>query len=126
MKPSYSPTPVQQLRALHDTVLVTDMSFSDRRLSSGIILPNDNGKSEGIRPRWGRVVAVGPTQTLVRPGQWVLVSHGRWTRGIDVAHQDHTMTIRRIDPRDILLWSDQEPGVDDTMSDAVTAPQRQR
>lgn len=112
-----------KLRALHDHVLVEDMNFSGRQLTSGIILPSDNGKSSGIRPRWGRVYAVGPEHRDVRVGQWICVAHGRWTRGVDILDRDGPRTIRRIDPQDILLVSDQEPD-DDTMSDAISVPER--
>jgi co-chaperonin GroES (HSP10) len=111
------------LRALHDHVLVEDMNFRDRKLSSGILLPADNGKSSGIRPRWGRVYAVGPQHRDVMVGQWICVAHGRWTRGIEIQDSQGTRTIRRIDPDDILLVSDQEPR-DDTMSDAISVPER--
>jgi co-chaperonin GroES (HSP10) len=118
MRPAYSPAKVNQLRALKDTVLVTDMVFKERKLNSGLILPSDNGTSLGIRPRWGRVFAVGPEQTSVTVGQWICVAHGRWTRGVDIEDETGTNTIRKIDPKDILLVSDEEPN-DATMSDAV-------
>jgi co-chaperonin GroES (HSP10) len=118
-----------QIKALHDTVLVADMEFDTRITSSGIILPNDNGTSLGIRPRWGRVYAIGPKQTDVTVGQWILVAHGRWTRGIDIedGQVDHKRTIRKIDPKDILLISDgQERPQDDTQSDAVHVAKQTR
>lgn len=120
------PTRAHKIRALHDSVIVTDMNFSGRQLSSGIILPSDNGKSSGIRPRWGRVYAVGPKHRDVTVGQWILVAHGRWTRGIEIETAQGIETIRRVDPNDILMVSDQEPGPDDTMSDAVSVPERAR
>lgn len=111
---------VQRLRVLRDAVLTSDMNFDERQLSSGIILPSDNGKADGIRPRWGRVYAIGPEQKDVTVGQWICVSHGRWTRGVRIEDDEGTKTIRRIDPKDILLVSDEDPGVDDTISDAVS------
>lgn len=126
MKPAYSPTRVNQLRVFKDTVLVADMQFSERTLSSGIVLMNDNGTTTGIRPRWGRIYAAGPDQTDVEVGQWICVEHGRWTRGVDIEDDDGTtITIRKIDPNDILLVSDKEPS-DNTMSDAVPAQQMTR
>ena len=119
MKSSFSPTRVESLRALNDNVLVRDMEFRGRQLSSGIILPSDNGKADGIRPRWAEIYAVGPEQQDVRPGQWICVAHGRWTRGVEIEDSEGVKTIRRIDPRDILLVSDEHPGTDDTISDAV-------
>ena len=126
MSKAFGPIAITKLRALNESVLVEDMKFTGRTLSSGIILHNDNGTTAGIRPRWGRVYAIGPTQQDVRPGQWVCVAHGRWTRGLDIEDADGVKTIRRIDPNDILLVSDTEPGVDDTLSDAIQAQPRNR
>jgi co-chaperonin GroES (HSP10) len=113
------PHKITALRAIQDHVLVTEMQFRERQLSSGIILPNDNGKGSGIRARWGQVYAVGPRQKYITAGQWVCVTHGRWTRGIDIEDNHGPKTLRRIDPDDILLVSDEDPGCDDTISDAI-------
>jgi hypothetical protein len=118
-----------QIRALQDHVLVADMEFDTRITSTGLILPNDNGTSLGIRPRWGRVYAVGPKQKDVTVGQWIMVAHGRWTRGIDIedGQQEHKRTIRKIDPKDILLISNSsERPQDDTQSDAVHVAKQTR
>ena len=126
MKEAFAPIPVKDLRALHDWILVTDMSFDQRITSSGIILHNDNGTTAGIRPRWGQVYRVGAKQEHVKVGQWVCVAHGRWTRGVEIEDDTGVKTVRRIDPDDILLVSDEQPGADDTMSDAVQAQARDR
>lgn len=107
-----------QLRALGNSVIVSDMTFDERITRSGIVLLNDNGTSKGIRPRWGQVYAVGPEQTDVKVGEWVLVAHGRWTRGLDIEDETGAKTIRRVDPDDILAKSDL-PLHDETFSDAV-------
>ena len=112
----------EQIKALDNDVLVADMEFDTRITQSGLILPNDNGTSLGIRPRWGRVYAVGKDQQDVRVGQWICVAHGRWTRGVDIDDGSSVAkrTIRKIDPKDILLVSDREDRPqDDTMSEAV-------
>lgn len=109
-----------QVQPLRDHVLVNEMNFEGRTLSSGIVLLNDNGKSDGIRPRWGQVYAVGPEQKEIQVGQWICVAHGRWTRGVEVEDESGKKTIRRIDHTDILLVSDIEPGADDTISEAVS------
>jgi co-chaperonin GroES (HSP10) len=108
----------RQLRPLKDSVIVSDMIFDVRISTGGIIIPNDNGKSTGIRPRWGQVYAVGPDQQDVVPGQWVCVEHGRWTRGIDIEDESGKITVRRVDPKDIMMVSDQQPD-DDTFSSAI-------
>jgi len=110
MKAQYSPHKVekQQIKALQNNVLVSDMVFDERISTGGIVLLNDNGKGNGIRPRWGRVYATGPDQKDVKVGDWVLVAHGRWTRGLDLEDETGKLTIRKIDPKDILLVSDDE------------------
>lgn len=115
---AFAPHRISRLRALHDWVLVEDMNFDERITTSGIILTSDDGKGTGIRPRWGRVYATGPEQHDVHVGQWILVAHGRWTRGVDIEDDQGEHTIRRIDANDILLVSDDRPS-DDTMSDAI-------
>lgn len=95
-----------QLKPLNDVVIVSDMKFDERISTGGIVLLNDNGKSSGIRPRWGQIYAVGPDQHEFRPGQWVCVAHGRWTRGIEIEDESGKQTLRRVDPKDIMLTSD--------------------
>ncbi len=110
---------IKNLRALHDHVIVTDMGFDERITTGGTVLRKDDGKSQGIRPRWGQVYAIGPDQTDIAVGQWICVAHGRWTRGVVIRDHEGEKTIRRIDHDDILLVSDDKPAADDTMSTAV-------
>ena len=106
--------PIQgKVRAIRNHVLVTEMKFDQRITAGGIVILNDNGKTEGIRPRWGRVYDVGPEQKDVEVGQWVMVAHGRWTRGIDVQQEQEVITVRRVDINDILIVSDEQPSVHD-------------
>ena len=125
MKPAFAPHRIQRLRPLDNTVIVEDMSFTGRQLSSGIVLLNDNGTTAGIRPRWGRVYATGPNQRDVTVGQWICVAHGRWTRGVEIEDDAGPRTIRKVDPKDILLVSNEQPD-DDTMSDAIQAQAKNR
>jgi hypothetical protein len=125
MKPAFSPSRIKKLTALNSDVIATDMVFDLRKLSSGIILLDDNGNTAGIRPRWGRVYAIGPNQQDVKIGDWICVAHGRWSRGLDIEDDEGKKTIRKIDPKDILLISDEIPS-DDTMSDAIQAQAKTR
>lgn len=121
-KLAYSPHQLEkrQLRPLADSVIVSDMVFDERLSKGGIVLLNDNGTGRGIRPRWAQIYAVGPDQIdpELQPGRWILVAHGRWTRGIEVQDETGRKTLRRVDPKDILLASD-EPVNDETFSDAI-------
>ena len=107
-----------QLKPLNDAVIVADMNFEERLSTGGIVLVKDNGKSSGIRPRWGRVYAVGPEQHSVKVGTWICVEHGRWTRGLEIEDENGKQTLRRVDPKDIMMESDEEPQ-DVTFSDAI-------
>jgi len=98
-----------KINPIRDNVLISDMEFGEEKTTSGIIIQNLNGKSEGIKARWGRVWAVGPDQKDVNVGDWVCVAHGRWTRGVQVEEQGQEITIRRIDNNDILLVSEEKP-----------------
>lgn len=99
---------------LGENVLVSDMNFGFEKTQSGIILTSDNGKTQGIHPRWARVWAVGPKQKDVNVGEWVLIEHGRWTRTIEFENeQGETIELRMVDRNAILLTSDDKP--DDVM-----------
>jgi hypothetical protein len=58
-------------------------------------------------------------------GQWICVAHGRWTRGVEIEDADGVRTIRKVDPKDILLVSNTQPD-DATVSDAIQAQARDR
>lgn len=109
---------VNKLTPLKDTILVHGMEFRERISRGGLILPDDDMKSSGIRPRWAQVYAVGPEVTDVKVGQYIMIAHGRWSRGIAIEDEDGEKTIRKVDPNDILLISD-EPVQDYTMSDKI-------
>lgn len=115
---SFDARSFKSIRAIRDHVLVTDMNFKEKITHSGIIIPNSDGKLEGVHARWGRVYAVGKEQQDVKPGQYVLVKHGRWTRGVDIEEGDEVKTLRRVDHADILMVSD-EPMEDETIGEGL-------
>jgi co-chaperonin GroES (HSP10) len=117
---------VGEIKPLHDSVIVTDMDFNDRKLASGVLLLGDDGKTDGIRPRWSKVYAIGPEQQDIKLGQWILVEHGRWSRGLKIVKDGEEFVIRRIDPEAIMFVSDEEPENIDTLSTAVHAERKRR
>ena len=105
------------LKPLGDGVLLCDMEFGEEVTKSGIILKSDDGKVEGIKPRWGRVYAIGPEQTDVKVGDWVLMEHGRWSRAAELENDDGTITkIQQADTQAMLIIANEKP------SDTYRAP----
>ena len=115
-----------EIKPLRDSVIVTEMDFSGRQLASGVILLGDDGKTDGIRPRWARVYAIGPEQRDVRVDQWVLVEHGRWSRGLRIVKDGEEIVIRRADPNAIIFATDTQPDDINTISTAVHAERKTR
>ena len=85
------------------------MHFGETKSKGGIILIDDDGSEGGIHPRWAEVYAIGNKQEDVKVGQWVMVSHGRWSRALKVKKDNVELEVRMIDEDDILLVSDEEP-----------------
>ena len=97
------------IQPLGKRVLVYKMHFGENKTAGGIIIPDDDGTQSGIHPRWAKVYAIGSKQEDVKVGQWILVSHGRWSRALKVKKDGTELEVRMIDENDILLLSDEEP-----------------
>lgn len=99
-----------KVRAVSDRVLVSEMYFGEQKTAGGIVLTTDDGKTRGIYPRWAKVHCKGPSNTdPYEMGQWILVEHGRWTRGFKVDEGHGEMELRMIDAECILAYADQRP-----------------
>lgn len=95
---------------MRDKVIVTNIENGSKLTRGGIIIPDDDGKERGIRPRWAEVYAVGDDVKDLRPGQWILIAHGRWSRGVDVGGAGEKITLRQVDyPEAVMLVSDDCP-----------------
>lgn len=107
----------KEFRAIGDHILVYGMEFKERISRGGIIMINDDMKSAGIRPRWAKIYAIGPKVTAdVEVGDYIMIAHGRWSRGQTIEDADGEKTIRKVDPNDILLVSKEKVN-DYTMTD---------
>ena len=72
------------IRPIHDKVLAKMIDgFGNRKTAGGIIIQEADGTEKAIRPRWFEILFTGPEQADVQPGEYVLMAHGRWSRGID-------------------------------------------
>lgn len=95
---------------IKENVLITDMHFGEQKTNSGLIIADDDGKTRGIYPRWGKVYKKGDDNTdPYKEGQWILIEHGRWTRAFTVDDGDGEKEIRLIDRKSVLLYSDKKP-----------------
>jgi len=102
------------LQPLRDVVFVTNMERGARKLSaSGLIIPDDDMKEQGIRGRWGQVYAVGPDvhPDDLKVGEWIYVQHGRWTNGFEyIAPTGEQVTLWQVEyPKSVELVSDVNP-----------------
>jgi len=98
------------LRPLGNGVLLSDMEFGEEKTKLGIVLRSDDGKVEGIKPRWGKVWAVGPDQTDVKVGDWVLMEHGRWSRAAEYENEDGSITkLQKADVNAMMMIADEKP-----------------
>lgn len=77
---------MKTLTPLHDKVIgrMVDVMGQDRTTAGGLILSDNAGDEQFIRPRWFEVTHVGPEQKDVSVGEFVLMPHGRWGHGFSI------------------------------------------
>jgi len=98
------------VRPIRDNIIVCDIEFGMEKTPGGVLLLSDDGKKSGIHPRWGKVYAVGPRQKDVLPGEWILMEHGRWSRGIEyTAKSGEELLIHLVDNKGIMAVADEKP-----------------
>ena len=98
------------LTPLRDKVFFSNMNFEEEVTAGGIVLTSDNGKGQGIKPRWAQVWAVGPDQKDVKVGEWILMEHARWTREFEYEAEDGTVTkLHMADLKAIMCSADEKP-----------------
>ena len=95
---------------LRDKIFVTDMNFGDDVTPGGLIVLSDDGKGQGIKPRWARDWAIGPEQDDVKVGEWILIEHGRWTRAIKYETPDeNVIELFVVENCSVLMSADERP-----------------
>lgn len=92
---------MSKLQPIKDRIILTNLQSGIRTVGK-VILLDDNGKDDGIRPRWAEVHAVGPDQKDVTVGDWVLMQHGRWTYGQDYMCDGAVTRVWMADPEGVL------------------------
>lgn len=96
--------------AIGNRVVVTDMYFGEQKTKSGIVLTNDDGQTRGIYPRWAKVYSKGPkNHEDYKVGDWILVEHGRWTRGFNLDDGECEREFRMVETESVLAYSKEKP-----------------
>jgi hypothetical protein len=86
------------------------MYFGEQKTRGGLIITNDDGKTRGIYPRWGKVHAKGPENSEdYQVGDWVLIEHGRWTRSVNIDEGNGEIELRMVEAESILMYSKEKP-----------------
>jgi len=100
-----------KITPLGDKVFVNNMNFGEQVTAGGIVLMSDDSKDHGIHARWAQVWAVGKDHAEeFAVGDWILIEHGRWTRGIPYEYEDGTeTTIRMVENKSIIMWDTEQP-----------------
>jgi co-chaperonin GroES (HSP10) len=99
-----------RVRPLSKDLLVINMDMGEQTTAAGIIIKSDDGKAHGVKPRWAEVYKVGTDCEInVKPGQWVLIEHGRWTRKMKIDDGDGEKEFQKIEVKSVIAVADQKP-----------------
>jgi hypothetical protein len=83
-------------------------NFGIRKTANGLIINEIDGAENSIRPRWFKVTHVGPEQNAVQVNDYVLVSHGRWSRGFFI-DKEASQKYYHLDEKEILIKTETKP-----------------
>ena len=98
------------LKAIGNRVLVSEMDFGEQTTKSGLIISSDDGTERGIYPRWAKVLHKGPENNDTYDiGHWILVEHGRWTRGMNIDVEGEALEVRMVETESILAYASEKP-----------------
>jgi co-chaperonin GroES (HSP10) len=99
-----------QVRPLAKDLLVIGMDMGEQVTTAGIVIASDDGKAHGVKPRWAEVYRVGEQCEInVKPGQWVLIEHGRWTRKIKINDGAGEKEFQKVEVKSIIAVTDERP-----------------
>ena len=117
---AFSTVKVSEFRPLKGKVFVTNLEHGDTVTKSGIIITDDNMTNRGIRPRWGKVWAIGAEVEDIEVGEWILIDHGRWTQKINIEMGGEIVSIWSVEyPESVMVASDEEPKSSQAVADSA-------
>lgn len=106
------------LEAYPNKLLVRNLDRGVETSTGGIIMGDPTGQSAGVKARWAQVWQAGDgIDKDIKPGHWILIQHGRWTRAIDWEGEHLYMA----DPQSVLAVStgDTRPDFNPVGAEAV-------
>lgn len=99
----------EDIKPIRDSILVYELEAGEQHTTGGMIILDDDVTTKGIHPRWCKVLKVGPDAHDITEGSYILVDHGRWSRGFDASIGEENVIVRWVDYDDVMIIGDSPP-----------------
>jgi len=98
----------KNFKPIKNNVFVQELDSGIQKTFAGIIIPNQDTTPKA---RWGKVYAVGPEVDDLKPGEFCLIKHGRWSLGfiMDIEGEEKVKVWKVEYPDAIELVSEDDP-----------------
>lgn len=89
------------IECLPDTLYVEKIEYGEKTLKNGFIIPTETMDYLGnfVRPRWAKILYKADNIKNVNVGDYILLSHGRWSSSIKCTIKGIQKTIWYISPK---------------------------
>ena len=89
------------IECLPDTLYVEKIEYGEKTLKNGFIIPAETMDYLGnfVRPRWAKILYKADNIKTVNVGDYILLSHGRWSSSIKCTIKGIQKTIWYISPK---------------------------
>lgn len=89
------------IECLPDTLYVEKIEYGEKTLKNGFIIPAETMDYLGnfVRPRWAKILYKADNIKNVNVGDYILLSHGRWSSSIKCTIKGCQKTIWYISPK---------------------------
>lgn len=89
------------IECLPDTLYVEKIEYGEKTLKNGFIIPAETMDYLGnfVRPRWAKILYKADNIKNVNVGDYILLSHGRWSSSIKCTIKGIQKTIWYISPK---------------------------
>lgn len=89
------------IECLPDTLYVEKIEYGEKTLKNGFVIPTETMDYLGnfVRPRWAKILYKADNIKNVNVGDYILLSHGRWSSSIKCTIKGIQKTIWYISPK---------------------------